>query len=249
MASPPDPQMPPRLQRRLARLLEQLASHEHQTVRLIARYRLPRWCRRPLFFLLGYIARADGRVTEADIDYAEDVIRALGLSRRQRRTAIRWFQKGKGVERLPAWRGLALHLSHWLWPAPALRVAACLCHATQLQGPPSKPRQHRCEDAILQIGLPLTVSDDLLASYRAAYWPSDLLPEAPENYDQACQLLGLSRHASLPQLKQAYRRRISECHPDKLSQRQRSNRELALAKERLLRYQQAWELIKRRHRS
>ncbi|HBC35422.1 MAG TPA: molecular chaperone DjlA, partial [Marinobacter adhaerens] len=43
----------------------------------------------------------------------------------------------------------------------------------------------------------------------------------------------------------AYRKKVSECHPDKLAQQQVSPREHALAKDRLLHYQQAWELIKR----
>lgn len=46
-------------------------------------------------------------------------------------------------------------------------------------------------------------------------------------------------------IKRAYRKKVSECHPDKLAQQQISVRDQNLAKERLLHYQQAWELIKR----
>ena len=46
-------------------------------------------------------------------------------------------------------------------------------------------------------------------------------------------------------IKRAYRKKVSECHPDKLAQQQISARDQNLAKERLLYYQQAWELIKR----
>lgn len=249
MTTRSDPGLPPRLERALAQLLEQLTDNGHDAPRLLGQYPLPRWSRAALFYLLGYIARADGRVTEADIDCAEAIIRSMNLNRRQRRRAIHWFQRGKGVRRLPLHRGLFLHLSQWLWPGPALRVAACLCHAAQVSGPPSQSRRYRCEDAIQRIGLPLSVSDNILSSYMDAVWKPHQVPPPPTSYDEACQLLGLSRHAPLASLKRAYRRLVSRCHPDKLSGQQLSARELALARERLLRYQQAWELIRRRHRA
>lgn len=249
MATRSDPDLPPRLQQALTRLLEQLADNDHDLPRLLGQQPLPRWSRAPLFFLLGYIARADGRVTEADIACAESIIRALDLNRRQRRHAIRCFHKGKRVQRLPPHRGLSLHLSQWLWPGPALQVAACLCHAALAAGRPSRARRYRCEDALHQIGLPLSVSDALLSAYMSRAQMPDEVPPAPASYDEACQLLGLPRHASLASLKRAYRRQVSRCHPDKLSGQQLSARELALARERLLRYQQAWELIRRRHRA
>ena len=76
-------------------LMRELSACGHQAPALIERARLPRWCRHSLFFFLGYIAKADGRVTEADIGYAESLIKAMRLSRRQRRRAIGWFQQGK----------------------------------------------------------------------------------------------------------------------------------------------------------
>ena len=62
------------------------------------------------------------------------------------------------------------------------------------------------------------------------------------------EVLGVDRSANEDALKRAYRKKVSDCHPDKLAQRRVSIEESALAKERLLRYQQAWELVKRRHR-
>ena len=59
----------------------------------------------------------------------------------------------------------------------------------------------------------------------------------------------MTRRDALIYIKRAYKKKVSGCHPDKLAQQQVSNEERALAKERLLRYQQAWELVKRRHRA
>lgn len=243
-----DTTLPARIEAEFSDLLQELAACGHQANELILRTNLPRWCRRSLFFFLGYIAKAEGRVTEADIGFAEAMMKALKLSLRQRRKAIHWFQTGKNTESMPAMKALGLKLSHYLWPSPALRVAICLCHAAQLQGRPAKPRRYRCEDAIDQIGLPVRVSDDILESYASKVWITQ--PESrppPTSYEQACQLLGVTRRESLEAIKRAYRKKVSECHPDKLAQQTLNASERARAKDRLLRYQQAWELIKRHH--
>ncbi|WP_417545311.1 molecular chaperone DjlA [Marinobacter sp.] len=241
------PALSPRMEAAFSGLLKRLSAADHQAQKLIGQVRLPRWCRRPLFFFLGYIAKADGRVSEQDIGFAESLITALALSKRQRRKAISSFQKGKASEELPSFTGLTLKLSQRIWPAPALKVAICLCHAAQLKGRPIKPRRYRCEDTIDQIGLPVTISEDIFESYASRVW-GDLsdAPSKPETLEQACTLLGVTRRDPLTTIKRAYRKKVSECHPDKLAQRQLNAAEHALAKERLLRYQQAWELIRRR---
>ncbi|MGP4845106.1 DnaJ domain-containing protein [Marinobacter sp. 1Y8] len=229
-------------------LLEELNACGHQAHTLLARARLPRWCRRSLFYFLGYIAKAGGRVTETDIRFAESLMKSLNLSQRGRRVAIEHFRVGKQEQALLAMRGLRFRLTHNLAPRPALLVAICLCHATQLHGAPSKARRHRCEDAIDRIGLPIEIVDSVLDSYACKVWITQPeLKPAPTSYEQACKLLGVSRQASFSDMKKAYRRRVSECHPDKLGD-QLSEKEYATAKERLHRYQLAWELIKRREK-
>jgi len=242
----PQTALPPRMEAAFSSLLQRLSTANHQAQTLIGQTGLPRWCRHPLFFFLGYIAKADGRVSEQDIRFAENLIAALALSKRQRHKAIRSFQKGKASETLPAFSGLTLRLSHRFRPAPALKVAICLCHAAQLRGRPLKPLRYRCEDAIDQIGLPVTISEDIFDSYAIRMW-GDLNDTAskPVTLEQAYTLLGVTRRDPVATIKRAYRKKVSECHPDKLAQQQLSVAEKAVAKERLLRYQQAWELIKR----
>ena len=242
-----DNNLPARMEAEFSELLGELTACGHQANELLVRTRLPRWCRRSLFFFLGYIAKSEGRVTEKDISFAETLMKALKLSGRQRRKAIDNFRKGKSAERIPTLKALRLRLTHRIWPSPSLRVAICLCHAAQLQGRPEKPRRYRCEDAIDQMGLPIRVSDDILESYASKVWITE--PEGqprPSSFEQACQVLGVTRRDSREVIKRAYRKKVSECHPDKLAQQKLSPAELTRAKDRLLRYQQAWELISQR---
>lgn len=242
-----DQVLPARIESEFYDLLDELNACGHQASELIARTRLPGWCRRSLFYFLGYIAKAEGRVTNADIGFAEALMKTLKLSQRQRRHAINQFQSGKQVEEPSAWRALRLRLSQWAWPSPALRVVFCLCHASQLHGQPTKSRRYRCEDAIDRMGLPAGLMQEILDSYARKVWITrpELQP-LPDSYEKACKLLGVGTREEFIKIKQAYRRRVSECHPDKLD-RNLDATEMALAKERLLHYQKAWDLIKRRH--
>ncbi|MGO1460824.1 MAG: molecular chaperone DjlA [Marinobacter sp.] len=243
------PPLPPRMEARFSELLRGLSAADHKAHTLVGQARLPSWCRRPLFFFLGYIAKAEGRVSEQDINFAESLMSALKLSKRQRLKAIQNFQRGKISDTLPPLSGLTLRLSLGTRPSPALKVAFCLCHAAQLKGRPAKPRLYRCEDAIDQIGLPVTISEDIFESYAVRVWvvPHDI-PAPPVNLEQACALFGATRRDSLADIKRTYRKKVSEHHPDKLAQRQLNLAERARAKEYLLVYQKAWELIRRHHK-
>lgn len=238
--------LPPRLDSELTRLLDELGHCGHQAQELVHRTRLPGWSRSSLFYLLGYIAKAEGRVSEKDIHFAEALMKSLGLSKRQRRRAIKRFQAGKLVSKLPARRALTLRMIRHLWVSPALRVAICLCHGAQLHGRPGKARRYRYEDAVDLLGLPPEVSDDILESYARKVWITR--PEtrpAPTTLEQACELIGVTRRTPFAEIKRNYRKKVSECHPDKLARQDLDDAQRALAKDRLLRYQQAWEIIKR----
>src|SRR5690554_2204192 len=82
------PVLPPRMEAEFSTLLHKLSASSHQAHTLIGQTNLPRWCRRPLFFFLGYIAKSEGRVSEQDIGCAENLMTALRLSKRQRHKAI-----------------------------------------------------------------------------------------------------------------------------------------------------------------
>jgi DnaJ like chaperone protein len=51
-----------------------------------------------LFFVLGKLAKCDGRVTEAEISWVEQLMRRLCLNPQQRQEAISYFNQGKKPE-------------------------------------------------------------------------------------------------------------------------------------------------------
>ncbi len=244
-----EPALPPRIEAALSQALDELAQHQYRASALLAATGLPRWCQRSLFFFLGYIAKSNGRVTEQDIGFAEALIEALGLPPRRRRRAIEQFQLGKQCRTLPSMKALGLRFSQRWRPLPAVRVALYLCHAAQLHGRPNKARRYRCEDTVDYIGLDIKVVEEVLESYACKVWVNQPEHQAPpKSYEDACKVLGITRRDSLKTVKQTYRKRVSSCHPDKLP-KDISPSELALARERLLRYQQSWDIIRKHHQS
>lgn len=240
---------PRRLENALRYLLPRLAHCQNQAGMLLEQQRLPLFGERYLFYFLGHIAKSEGSVGKPDIDYAEALMTALDLSKRQRKRAIRWFTKGKAAGQLGPLKAWWLKMLAPLLARRAAMLAICLCHSAQLNGRPSQQRRYRCEDAIVQSGMPVGVSDDIFAHYAAKVWPKvDILPPEPQTYSDACDILGIDRDHSLAQAKSIWRRKVSGIHPDKLAQKQLSHHELNDAKERLLRYQQAWEFVKKHHK-
>lgn len=238
----------PRLDAKLQELLARLQTCRHHVPELVSRSPLPGWSHRSLFYFLGYIARADGRVHEDDIDYAQALMQALEMSGAGRRRAIAHFHKGRDARQPGSYRGLGLRATRNLLPAHAMLVSLCLAHACQLHGPPSRNRHYRCEDCLDQMGLPTTVLEIIFGEYRRNVWAAEpASADLPETYSAACEVLGGTAGDDLTSLKQAYRRKVAQCHPDKIGSDLPAY-ELAAAKDQLLRYQKAWELIKRRQR-
>ena len=50
------------------------------------------------FLLLGHVAKADGRISEAEIAHAETIMQQLGVQGTQREAAISLFQRGAAAD-------------------------------------------------------------------------------------------------------------------------------------------------------
>jgi len=233
-------------------ILEELVGSGHDAADMIRlNGGLPRFSHRILFYTLGFVAKGDGRVTERDVAYTEELIQALKLSQSQRAKAISQFNSGKQLENLSPLRGMRVRLATAIRPDITLMVATCLVHATQLSGQPTRQRRIRCEDACELMGLPTHIMNKLLDSYSRRNWnkgkASSVPMERPDSYVSACRILGVAASEPLSEIKRAYRRKMGSCHPDKLPPNL-STEERERARDQLLQYQQAWELVRRRHR-
>lgn len=239
--------LPARLQNRLYALLAELTDVQHQPQKLVASRPLWPGSRKLLFYYLGYIAKADGRVTEDDIRYAEALMNSLELGSKARRVAIARFHQGRDSRQPSAVRASGLRLLQPFRLDSALLIALCLCHGAQIRGRPGKPRRYRCEDALVQLGLPLEVMDEIFESYAREAW-LDTQVTPPRTYADACRLLKVSRNDDFETIKRAYRREVSRVHPDKLGN-DLTKAQQTQARDHLVRLQQAWEVVRRHQRT
>jgi DnaJ like chaperone protein len=199
----------------------------------------------PLFALAGALARADGRVSEAEVAAAEHWMQRLDLNRRMRREAVAAFESGKQAgfdldvhaRELSAYCLVRLDLKLMLLGAlHQITAADGAVHA-------EAARLHR---RIVEL---MEVPEDLWQQAQARFdRGEDAGPVAGDGAIATVSdyhALGVSRDASDADIRRAYRKLLARHHPDKLSGAKVSEHDRRLASERTRQLIAAYERIKR----
>ncbi len=196
-----------------------------------------------LFAVMGHLARADGRVSEREIGVAEQVMRRMRLTSARRREAIRRFNEGKRADFDLAAALARLRSSCGAQPQ-LFRLFVELQLETALADGALKPQGRAVlEQICLRLGIPVWELERMQAARGAAgagrgRAPRDALQSDPY------QVLGIDRGAGTGEIKRAYRRLISQHHPDKLVSRGLPAAMLDLAKEKTAEIRAAYERIR-----
>ncbi len=210
------------------------------------------------FSVMGHLAKADGRVSPKEIAVAEAVMGEMDLSPDLRRTAIRLFQEGKSPE----------------FPLDeVLRQFGEECHRRltliqmfieiQLQAAYADgPLQASEERVLLRICELLGVTEATFrrlesmvrAEMHYSGWYREearaggaVRPDAPTLAD-AYAILNVTKDASDAEVKRAYRRLMSQHHPDKLVSKGLPEEMMKLATQKTHEIRQAYDRV-RAHRS
>jgi DnaJ like chaperone protein len=200
------------------------------------------------FLLSGHIAKADGVISREEIDHTEQLFVQMGLSPEQRRRAIELFRQGSGSD---------------------FQVEATVNAFLQTCGPQRQLQQtlllflislaladHRIEPAehaaLVQIatllGLGAAQLEQLLRMAQAQehfHGEGGYTAQPGTSLEDAYDALGVSSDVSDKELKRAYRRLMSENHPDKLIARGVPEDMVKLATERSQEIQAAYEMIRK----
>jgi len=207
---------------------------------------------RAAFGVMGHVAKADGRVSEQDIAAARRIFRQFNLTEADTREAIDCYTQGKGgvfdltaalAELLRVCRGRGGLLRMFL----EIQMRAALM-GDGLQGA-SRAALARIAQA-LEIGaLEFAHLETVLrlqgyGAARAAGARSGAAEAARDTLADAYQVLDLPRTASDAELKRAYRRLMSQNHPDKLVTRGLPESMLEVAKQKTQAIQAAYERIR-----
>jgi DnaJ like chaperone protein len=208
---------------------------------------------------MGHLAKADGRVSEREIGVAEAVMTRMELSPEMRRAAIDLFNRGKQAD-FP----LQQVLDQFRRECHHRRTLIQMFLEIQLQaayadGPPDARKAAVLEDIGRGLGVPAFVLRRLEQLIRLQWemgaggaWTGAgpgggaRRPAAKgPTLDQAYAVLGLHPGASLPEVKRAYRRLLSQHHPDKLVSKGLPEEMMKLAAEKTHEIRQAYEMITR----
>jgi len=207
-----------------------------------------------VFRVMGYVAKSDGRVSEAEIAAARGIMRDLRLEPAQVRAAIAFFTAGKQpgfdlADELRRLRSACTDRPDLLRIFVEIQVRAALA-GCDLQGP-ARAVVQRCARE-LDVSLLELAQIEVVLRIRSGTYSSGAYSRAPADRDdglrleEAYRVLGVESSASDDECARAYRRQLSRHHPDKLKANGLPESMLEHAKQRTQQIIEAWELVRER---
>jgi len=200
------------------------------------------------FSVLGHLAKADGQVTQEEIRLAEAVMVQMQLSDEQKAIAKGLFNEGKepdfdldGV--LDQFVGVC-HRRHTL-----LRIfLEVLVQAAMADGHLSDAEEAVLQQVCSHIGFTpeelANLESMVAASARWAGGGAGQGPTRAQDLASAYALLDIPETASDAEIKRAYRRLMSQHHPDKLVAKGLPEEMMKIATQKTHEIRQAYERIK-----
>lgn len=202
----------------------------------------------PLYALAGSVAKANGRVSQAEIGATERLMRRMGLDDEQRRLAIESFNTGKREDFDVDSTAQAMRLWCQRRGDQRLIVLEVLAEIGAADGGLSQGAIERLARIATELRVPQVAFDWVVARYRGAAHarresPRDAPPPTLERPDPYT-VLGVARSASDGEIRRAYRRLMAQHHPDKLQSRGASPEMLRVAEERAREINAAYEQLR-----
>ncbi|HEX2494689.1 MAG TPA: co-chaperone DjlA [Steroidobacter sp.] len=192
------------------------------------------------FAVMGAVCKADGLVTRDEIAVAETLFARLNLTSEQRDIAKAAFNRGKApgfdLDGEVARFARATH-GHRLLLITFLQIQ---CAAVAGDGN-VHPAEHQM---LLRIARLLGLAESDVEQLEALLRASSRERSSQRNVDDAYAALGLTPAATDAEIKRAYRRLMSQHHPDKLAGKGLPESIRAMAEERTREISTAYAVLK-----
>lgn len=207
-----------------------------------------------LFCSLGYLSKADGHVSEEEIRMVENLMQRMQITGEDRQEAIRFFNQGKQS-------GFKLHdaLANFSRMSMARRdlrqmFLEIMVEAAFSSGGLTASEQTVLEQVAGELHIPASMLAAMLQARQAgrSYSAGDHSGGGQRagagvqraSLPQAYAQLGLTPNATDAEVKKAYRKLVSQYHPDKLVSRGLPEKMMEMAKTRVRDINIAYEQIK-----
>lgn len=199
------------------------------------------------FSVMGHICKADGRVSEDEIALARQVMAQMDLSAQQKRVAISLFNEGKGANfNLD---DVLTQLRQEIGYQPNLqRMFIEIQLYAALADGVIHPEEKRLLLKVCRLfGLSAREFEMLAAAISGEmHHRKSRRPAQPDvlSVEDAYAILNITPNASEQEIKKAYRRLMSQHHPDKLVSKGLPEEMMKVAEQRTTEIRQAYERIK-----
>jgi DnaJ like chaperone protein len=194
------------------------------------------------FAIMGHIAKADGQVSQEEIQMARRVMAQMELSAEMKNEAIAEFNRGKEQD-----FNLDAELDEFKQACQRHKNLVRMFIEVQLQAAFADRVLDAAEDKILlhicgRLGIPKFAYEQLkrmlgASQRRGSHQQTRSTP------DEAYEILGVSKSSTNAEVKKAYRRLLSQHHPDKLVSKGLPDEMMTLAKEKTQQITEAYDTI------
>jgi DnaJ like chaperone protein len=194
------------------------------------------------FAVMGAVCKADGVVTRDEIRAAENLFTRLNLSAEQRAAAMAAFNRGKSPD-----FDLDGTVQRFARASRHQRPLLVMFLQMQVSAIAADGNVHAAEHQMLvRIARGLGLSEADVAQLEALLRTGSSAgqPSRASKLDDAYAALGLTKDASDAQVKQTYRRLMSQNHPDKLAAKGLPESMRQMAEEKTREISTAYALIK-----
>lgn len=202
-----------------------------------------------LFCTLGHLSKADGTVTQAEIRTAEELMLRMQITGEERQRAIHFFRQGKLPE-FDLHSALGVFVQHSAMRHDLRQMfMQILIDAAFANGEPSAAEQGVLLKVAQELRIPAQIYAAMMQARQGGARAQSGSQAGPGvirgSLEQAYAQLGLKPSASESEVKRAYRKLVSQYHPDKLISRGLPEEMMEMAKTRVREINTAYEQIKK----
>lgn len=205
---------------------------------------------RVTFMVMGQLAKSDGRVSEQEIDQARFIMDQMGLNESQRKEAIKFFTEGKSphldIDRELNQLLRAVGSKHSLIQM-FVEIQLSMAYA---DGELSLQEKQILDKVCRTLGISALQFQYIHSRIRASQ--EQFRGQFKQNFQSSADelklayaVLGVEKTATDDELKKAYRKLMSQHHPDKLVAKGLPEEMMLLAKEKTQEIQTAYDKIRK----